>query len=142
MSDDQLERVTHRIASVRERHQMSLREVAANMGLTEGELRREEDERSDLRLSRLYAWQTALNVPISELLVEPDSGLSLPSLQPASLRRLMRTAISIQKHTKNQSVRILAQTLINHIVEIAMELEDVSEGFLFGSHLFVDEEYR
>lgn len=130
----------HRIASVRERQKMSLRATAKKMGLRESELRCEEDEKSDLRLSRLYAWQRALNVPISDLLVEPDSGLIRPSLPPDHLLWLMKTATSIREQTENESVRVLAQSLINHIVEIGPELEDVSPSPSFGSRPSADEE--
>jgi transcriptional regulator with XRE-family HTH domain len=141
MSDNHPGRVMHRIALVRERQKMSLLEVAKKTGLRESELRRDEDETSDLRLSRLYEWQTALKVPIFELLVEPDSGLSLPSSEPAYLLRLMKTATSIRERTTNDSVRILAQTLINHIVEIAPELKDESRRPSIACHSSVDEEY-
>ncbi len=39
------------------------------------EVRQQESENSDLPLSTLYAWQKVLDVPVAELLVEPDDGL-------------------------------------------------------------------
>lgn len=133
MSLDQPSRAMHRIATVRKRQELSLRTVAKRMGVGECELRREEHEATDIPLSRLYEWQEALGVPISELLIEPDNGLSPPIQQRAHLLRLMKTAASIREQTDNESVRLLVQSLVNHIVEIAPELNDVAPWPKVGS---------
>ena len=75
MSLDPSVRVMHRIATVRKQKGLSLRSVARRMGVRENELRRDEEESADLHLSRLYQWQKALDVPLCDLLVEPDQGL-------------------------------------------------------------------
>ena len=74
----------HRIAEVREQQGVSLRAVSRQMGTEIRRLRKEEDETSDLRLSDLYRWQEALDVPVSELLVEPGTtACTLRSIEPA-----------------------------------------------------------
>ena len=79
----------HRIATVRRQQGISLRGLARQQRTTVRELEAEEDEAADLRLSRLYWWQNALDVPVADLLVESNGPLSPPVLQRARLVRVM-----------------------------------------------------
>ena len=124
---------------VMDRQELSLRTVAKRMGARDSELRREEQETTDMPLSRLYEWQTALDVPISELLVEPDNGLSPPIQQRAQLLRLMKTAAAIREQSDNESVRLLIQSLVGQILEIVPELEDVAPWPTVGSRRSANE---
>ena len=79
MATAQLTRRMHRIATVRNQENMSLRTVARKTGIPFETLQQQEHEYEDMPLSALYAWQEALNVPLADLLVEPDDNLS-PSI--------------------------------------------------------------
>src|SRR6478736_1212870 len=68
--------VLHRIRTVRRQQGVNLKGLSRRTEENLYELAREELPGNDLMLSRLYRWQQWLNVPIAELLVEPDAGLS------------------------------------------------------------------
>lgn len=96
------------------------------MGTSVEQLRQEEDPTNDISLARLYQWQRLLEVPIEDLLVEPYSPLSEPVLKRARMVRLMKTVQAIMERSHQSSVRRLAQTMINQLVEIMPELEGVT----------------
>lgn len=132
----------HRIATVRRQQGISLRGLARQFRTTIRELEAEEDETADLRLSRLYWWQSALDVPIADLLVESNGALSPPVLQRARLVRVMKTVAAIMEKSENLSIRRLAQTLVNQLVEIMPELEGVSPWHTVGQRRTLDEPGR
>src|ERR1700742_364164 len=70
--------VLHRIADVRKRQGVSVRSVARRMHTSIDQVRRQEEPACDLMLSELLRWQQALEVPLSDLLVESESPLSEP----------------------------------------------------------------
>lgn len=119
-------RPMHRLKAVRQEQGYTLRRVAQQMKRDVEEVRQEEEEFSDLPLSRLYQWQEVLEVPVADLLVETDSPLSAPVLQRARMVRLMKTAVAILERTENTGVRRLAQALAEQLKEIMPELEGVT----------------
>jgi transcriptional regulator with XRE-family HTH domain len=129
----------HRIAEVREQQGVSLRAVSRQMGTEIRRLRKEEDETSDLRLSDLYRWQEALDVPVSELLVEPGTSLSQPVMERARLLRLMKTAQSILENSRSPGIRRMAQVMVDQLVEMMPELEDVGGWHTVGQRRRLDE---
>ena len=74
----------HRIRTVRLQQGVSLRSASRQTGTEVRKLRAQEDEGADLRLSDLHKWSKALDVPLSELLVEPDTRLSRPVIRKNS----------------------------------------------------------
>src|SRR5215510_8837417 len=68
----------HRIQEVRRLQGMSLRTAARQLETDIRSIRAQEQATTDLRLSDLYKWQRALDVPVSELLVDSDEPLSRP----------------------------------------------------------------
>jgi len=136
-SDDQT--VMHRIAVVRRQQRMSLRSVARHTGTDVESLRQQERETADLRLSDLYKWQQAMDVPTSELLVEPDTGLSRPVMERARLVRVMKTAMAIRERAEVVGTRRMAQMLVEQLVELMPELEDVSAWKTVGQRRTSDE---
>jgi transcriptional regulator with XRE-family HTH domain len=116
----------HRLREVRQEQGYSLRRIAQLMKVDVDQLRREEDPATDLPLSRLFAWQQVLEVPIADLLVESDAPLSAPVLQRARMVRLMKTVAAIQEKTDNGSVRRLAETMAIQLKEIMPELEGIT----------------
>jgi transcriptional regulator with XRE-family HTH domain len=129
----------HRIASVREQQGVSLRAVARQMGTEVRRLREEEDEETDLKLSDLYRWQKALDVPISELLVEPGTSLSNPVMERAQLLRLMKTAMSILENSRSPGVRRMAQVMVEQLIDMMPELESVTGWHTVGQRRRLDE---
>ena len=71
-------RPLHRIRTVRLQEGVSLRSAARHMDTGIRQVRMQEQESTNLQLVDLHKWQVALDVPIAELLVEPDASLSRP----------------------------------------------------------------
>ncbi len=116
----------HRLAAVRRSQGVSRRTLARRMNLEPAEIRRQEDQQSDLPLSVLCQWQKALDVPLAELLVECEGELSRPLRQRAQLVRLMKTALSLLEEAGDGPPRRVAQSLVEGLIEIMPELRDVT----------------
>lgn len=116
----------HRLATVRKQQGVSLRRVAQHLKCDVRQVRQEEDEHSDLTISRLYAWQEVLDVPVADLLTEPSPPLSRPVLERARMVRIMKTVASIMERSESQAIRRLAENLVQQLLEIMPELEGVT----------------
>ena len=133
------ERQLHRVATVREQQGVSLRSAARQLGTDVRELRHQESETTDLRLSELLEWQRVLEVPIIDLLVDPGTPLSRPVLERARLLRLMKTVMAIRELETSAQVKRLAQTMVDQLVEIMPELNDVGPWHSVGQRRSLDE---
>jgi transcriptional regulator with XRE-family HTH domain len=122
----------HRLAAVRRQQGVSRHAIAHRLNIDLEEVRRQESEDSDLRLSTLYAWQSILDVPIAELLVEPDDELPPSILIRSQLLRLMKTVQTIYEKTKQESIRRLAQTMAGQLVDIMPQLAEVGAWNISG----------
>jgi transcriptional regulator with XRE-family HTH domain len=129
----------HRLAAVRQRQGMSLRSVARQMNVEASVARAQEQETTDLSLSDLHKWQQVLGVPIAELLVDAGDDLSPPIRKRAQMVRVMKTAMSILELARQPSIERLAQTLVNHLVELMPELRDVAAWHTVGQRRRLDE---
>jgi transcriptional regulator with XRE-family HTH domain len=116
----------HRIAEVRQRQGVTLRNVARRLGISLPVVRRQEQSDCDLRLSDLHRWQQVLDVPVAELLVEGEGQLSGPVLERSRMVKLMKTAAALRERTVGPEATRLVQMLIDQILEIMPELSDVS----------------
>jgi transcriptional regulator with XRE-family HTH domain len=116
----------HRISTVRRNEGISLRRVARHLHIDVATARLEESETNDMRLSRLYQWQQALEVPVADLLVEGDSRLSSAVLDRARLVKLMKTATSLLERSPPGPIHRLAETLVGQLLEIMPELDGVN----------------
>jgi transcriptional regulator with XRE-family HTH domain len=132
-------RPLHRLAAVRRLQGVSRRTVARRMNVDLMEIRRQERETSDLQLSQLYEWQKALEVPVTELLVESEDTLSEPLLKRAQLIRLMKTALAILEQAEQEPVHLMAQTLVDQLTEMMPELQGVSPWHAVGKRRRLDE---
>jgi transcriptional regulator with XRE-family HTH domain len=132
-------RALHRVAAVRRLQGMSRRTVARRMNVDVSEIRRQEDEFFDLPLSKLYEWHKTLEVPVSELLVESEDTLAQPLLQRAQLVRLMKTSLALLEQAEQDATRLMAQTLVDQLVEIMPELQGVSAWHAVGKRRRLDE---
>jgi len=116
----------HRIGEVRRLQGISLRAARQALGLSTDDVRIQENEHYDLLLSELYRWQRALDVPICELLSEPRLQLSQPVLARASMVKVMKTATSILETAHHPALQILAERLVDQLLEIMPELAGVA----------------
>jgi transcriptional regulator with XRE-family HTH domain len=132
-------RLLHRLAEVRRLQGVSRRTVARRMNVDVAEVRRQEDETVDLPISTLYQWQKALEIPLTELLVESEDSVSQPLLQRAQLVRLMKTAMAILEQTEEEPVHRMAQTLVEQLTEMMPELRGVSPWHAVGKRRRLDE---
>jgi hypothetical protein len=122
----------HRLGVVRRLQGISRRTWARRMNMELSEVRRQEDQGSDLPLSAIHEWQKVLEVPMAELLVETDDTLSRPLMQRAQLLRLMKTALALQEEADSGPARQLTEALIQKLVEIMPELENVTAWHAVG----------
>jgi transcriptional regulator with XRE-family HTH domain len=129
----------HRIRTVRLQQGVSLRSASRQTGTEVRKLRVQEDESSDLRLSDLHKWSKALDVPLSELLVEPDTPLSRPILERARMVRLMKTAAAIRDRCGSERIRRMAETLVDQLTEMMPELAEVGPWHNFGQRRSLSE---
>ena len=129
----------HRIAEVRQRQGVTLRNVARRLGASLPAVRRQEQADCDLRLSDLHRWQQVLDVPVAELLVEGEGQLSGPVLERSRMVKLMKTAAAIRERTSGTPVGKIVGMLIEQILEIMPELKDVTPWHTTGQRRTLDE---
>jgi transcriptional regulator with XRE-family HTH domain len=124
--------VLHRLRRVRRLQGISRRTVARRLGTDVSHVKSQEEETTDVLLSTLYAWRDVLQVPVEELLTEADDRLSPPILKRAQMVRLMKTAAAILERAQQASIRRMAQTLVDQLVELMPELEGVGPWHAVG----------
>ena len=122
----------HRIREVCEREGLSRRCAARHLGVKVSEVKLQQRHSTDLRLSDLYRWQKVLDVPLIELLEQPDNALSAPLLSRARLVRLMKSARSIEENAGIETVKRMAQRIVDQLLEIMPELESISAWHSVG----------
>ena len=129
----------HRIRTVRLQQEVSLRTAARHTGVEMRKLRVQENEANDILLSELRKWQKCLDVPIAELLVEPDTSLSHPVMERAGMVRLMKTAAAILEKSSSPRLQRMAQMMVEQLVDMMPELEHVSAWHTYGQRRSLDE---
>ena len=127
------------LGAARRRQGLSVRCVAQRLGVTVNEVRAQENESSDLLISELYHWQAALDVPVEELLCEPQDSLSPRVLTRARLLRIMKTALAMRRQARSEGERRLARLLIDQLLEIMPELKDVAAWPTVGQRRTADD---
>lgn len=134
-----LTRPLHRLGVVRRQQGISLRSAARQLGTDVTNVKQQEEGAAELTLADLYRWQEILDVPVADLLVDPEGDLSRPIMERAQLLRLMKTAMAILHRTQSSNIRHLAQMLVEQLVEIVPELEEVSPWHAVGQRRSLDE---
>jgi len=129
----------HRIQEVRRLQGMSLRTAARQLGTDIRNIRAQEQATTDLRLSDLYNWQRALDVPVSELLVDEDEPLSRPVRERGAMLKIMKTARSIVESAADQPTRRMAENLVEQLLALMPELKEVSPWHSVGQRRSLDE---
>jgi transcriptional regulator with XRE-family HTH domain len=127
------------LGAARRRQGLSVRCVAQRLGRTVNEVRAQEDEHSDLPISELYHWQAALDVPMEELLCEPQDSLSPRVLSRARLLRIMKTALAMRRQARSEGERRLARLMVDQLLEIMPELKEVSAWPTVGQRRTTEE---
>jgi hypothetical protein len=125
-------RVLHRIAEVRLQQGLSDNVLVRRLGIPRKELDRQQSPICDLLLSQLYRWQAALEVPVSELLIDPGHALSPVVGRRAQLVKLMKTVRSLQYAADSNAIRALADQLADQLTGIMPELVDVGGWPIVG----------
>jgi transcriptional regulator with XRE-family HTH domain len=129
----------HRIQEVRRLQGMSLRTAARQLGTDIRSIRAQEQSTTDLRLSDLYNWQRALEVPVSELLVDDDGPLSRPVRERGAMLKIMKTARSLVEATQSGPARRMAENLVEQLLDLMPELREVSPWHSVGQRRSLDE---
>jgi transcriptional regulator with XRE-family HTH domain len=129
----------HRIQEVRRLQGMSLRTAARQLGTDIRSIRAQEQASSDLRLSDLYKWQRALEVPVGELLVEDDDPLSRPVRERAAMLKVMKTARTLVETAPAGGVRRMAENLVEQLLDLMPELGEVTAWHSVGQRRGLDE---
>ena len=127
------------LGSARRRQEVSVRCIAQRLGRTVAEVRQQENECADLLLSELYRWQTALDLPLQELLNEPSDELSPRIQMRAQLLKVMKTVKSISREAKSDEMRRSVQFLTEQLLEIMPELKEVAPWPAVGHRRRADE---
>lgn len=128
-----------RIHEVREQQGTSLRSVARKLNLPMQEVRAQEEPAADLKISDLLKWQEILEVPLSDLLVDTQGPLSEAVSQRASMLRVMKTAKAILESAQDDSIKRLANMLVEQLTQIMPELAEVSAWHTVGQRRTQDE---
>ena len=129
----------HRIQEVRRLQGMSLRTAARQLGTDIRSIRAQEQATTDLRLSDVYSWQRALDVPVSELLVDESESLSRPVRERAAMLKIMKTARSLVESSPTGPARRMAENLVEQLLELMPELKEVSPWHSVGQRRSLDE---
>src|SRR5205085_9042348 len=116
----------HRIQEVRRLQGMSLRTAARQLGTDIRSIRAQEQATTDLRLTDIYKWQRALDVPIGELLVDAEEPLSRPVRERGAMLKIMKTARSIVETATGGPTRRMAENLVEQLLDLMPEPKEVS----------------
>src|SRR5262245_57060802 len=129
----------HRIQEVRRLQGMSLRTAARQLNTDIRSIRAQEQSSTDLKLSDLYRWQRALEVPVGELLVEDEDPLSRPVRERAAMVKVMKTARTLVETAPEGGVRTMAENLVEQLLGLMPELAEVSAWHTVGQRRGTDE---
>ena len=132
-------RSLHRIQEVRIQQGMSLRTAARQLGTDVRTVRTQEQAGTDLRLSDLYRWQKALDVPAVDLLEESGESLSRPVAERAKMVRVMKTAASLLETVESPTARRMAENLVQQLCDVMPELKEVSPWHTVGQRRSLEE---
>lgn len=119
-------RALHRLGEVRQSQGISVSTLARRLEMEPEQVRAAEDAQVDMLLSELYRWRDALDVPVSELVIEPEDLPNNPIRNRGLLLRIMKTVRSILDNAHEKKILLLAQTLSDQLIDLMPELQDVS----------------
>jgi transcriptional regulator with XRE-family HTH domain len=126
-------RPLHRIAEVRAQQGLSLRAVARRTGIDIRDLKQQELATVDLSLRDLMLWAEALEVPVSNLLVDRDHELSSSVRDRAALVKIMKTTVALQEIATAPRIARLTEMLREQLLALMPELVEVGGWPTYGS---------
>ena len=132
----------HRIAEVRSQQGLSLRAVSRRTGVDVRDLKLQEQSDTNLTLTELYRWQKALEVPVENLLVDHDDGLSDPIQTRAAMVKVMKTVVALTEVASSPRVSRLANMLREQLIELMPELAEIGGWPNFGTRRPSDQQGR
>ncbi len=122
----------NRVALVREQQGVSQRTMARRLGIDLKAYQALEAPQADLLMSQLSALQSALDVPLIDLL-EDSQSLSRPVAERAKMVKVMKTAVAMREMPCNARIGRMVHTLCEQLIEVMPELAEVSGWPQFGS---------
>lgn len=114
-----------RVAAAREQQGFSLRTISRRTGMDLRTLRSHELPTTDMKLSELRAWQTALEVPLVDLIEDDLQPLSSPVKDRAMLVRIMKTVMAIKEAGGSPRIQRLADMLADQMISLMPELKEI-----------------
>jgi transcriptional regulator with XRE-family HTH domain len=112
---------THRLGEARRAKRITHFELARRLGVS-AETVRLQEEAADVSIGTLNQWAAVLNVPVTELVVEPEEWLQAARLAKAQAARLLEIAAKLRDRSRRRSIKRLAQTFVDQLSEIHPEL--------------------
>ncbi len=117
----------HRLAAARREKGMSCFNVARRIGVTVEEVRLQE-EAADLPISTLNLWAAALDMPVTDLIVEPEEFVHATHLAKSQAERLLQLAAKLRDGSRRRSIQRLAQTFLDQLAEMQPALVPHANG--------------
>ncbi len=114
-----------RVAEAREQQGFSLRTISRRTGIDLRTLRTHELPTTDMKLSELRAWQSALEVPLVDLIEDDLQPLSSPVKDRAMLVRIMKTVVAIKEAGGSPRIQRLADMLSEQMISLMPELKEI-----------------
>ncbi len=123
----------HRIAEVRTQQGLSLRAISRRTGIDIRDLKQQEVPTTDLSLRDLLRWAAALDVPVSNLLIDRDHELSNSVRDRAALVKIMKTVVAIHEIASSPRVVRMTEMLREQLLAVMPELAEVGGWPNYGS---------
>ena len=123
----------HRIAEVRVQQDLTLRAISRRSGVDVEDLKHQELPDSNLTLIDLTRWAKALEVPIENLIVDNDFGLSDPVQSRAAMVKVMKTVVALTEVAASPRVARLTTMLRQQLIELMPELAEIGGWPNYGS---------
>lgn len=122
----------NRIAEVRKSQGLSERTICKRLQVDIQTLRELEEPTRDLTVSELIRVQSALEVPLVDLL-EDSNSLARPIQERAKMVRIMKTVAALDECLLSTRPKRLVSMLREQLVELMPELADVGSWPQYGS---------
>lgn len=127
------DRPLHRIAEVRAQQGLSLRAISRRTGIDVRDLKHQELAATDVSLKDLLRWAEALEVPVSNLLIDRDHELSSTVRDRAALIKIMKTVVALQDVPTAPRVSRMLEMLREQLLAMMPELAEVGGWPNYGS---------
>lgn len=108
----------NRVTVMRESAGVSLTELAARLGVSPETLLATEAESRDLWVSDLHRLSRALDIPVSELLVDTSVEEAVPAANPESLAKVAATIEQLESEIESDEARVFVQMLAKQVRDI------------------------